>query len=166
MLTLQSQVIQMGNEGAWLLHKKVYGCLNACMFFLDVGFCEYTWRKRHVAGSPSMTEKLFEAFAFDVCPTTQRNLLLWAVSLLVVWWQQLFSPFISHHIQTAAYYVLLLFFFFFCFPSSKLLVLKKTQVTLRLFKLMENLQKRNIALKLQLPFHFCCSFQPSDPSNR
>lgn len=49
------------------------------MGFMDMGLFVYIWRKRSAAGSPSVTEKLFEAFAFDVCPTTQRDLLLCAV---------------------------------------------------------------------------------------
>lgn len=58
-----------------------------CMGFMDMGLSVYIWRKRNAAGSPSVTEKLFEAFGFDVCPTTQHDVLLCAVGLLVVWWQ-------------------------------------------------------------------------------
>lgn len=74
------------------------------MGFMDMCLFVYIWRKRRAAGSPSVTEKLFEAFAFDVCPATQRDLLLWAVGLLVVWWQTTFlrSPLVFHHIQTEA----------------------------------------------------------------
>lgn len=82
------------------------------MGFMDISLFVYIWKMRSAAGSPSVTEKLCEAFAFDVCPTTQHDLLLWAVGLLVVWWQTAFlcSPLV-HHIQIAARCEFLLFLF-------------------------------------------------------
>lgn len=67
-------------------------CIRKCLrigmhswVFRNMGFSVYIWRKRSAAGSPSVTEKLFEAFAFEVCPTSQRDLLCGAVGLLLVW---------------------------------------------------------------------------------
>lgn len=136
--------------------------LNARMFFMDVGFCENTWKEWHVAGSPSVTEKI-DAFAFDVCPTTQCDRLLWAVSLLLV--------LVANNLSVLSFPIILLpiavfLGVFFYFPSGKLLVHKKNQshttLTLNWWK---NLQKWNIALRFRLPLQFCCSFKPSDPSN-
>lgn len=72
--------------------------MNMCVriwIHMDMGFSVYIWRKRNAAGSPSVTEKLFEAFAFDVCPTTQHDVLLRAVGLLAVWWQKHFCAALS-----------------------------------------------------------------------
>lgn len=93
---LDSRTVLDSLGGKWLVHTSglcvsvwVLICVLECMHgFHGYGLvCVYIWRKWSAAGSPSVTEKLFEAFAFDVCPTAQHDLLLCAVGLLVVWWQ-------------------------------------------------------------------------------
>lgn len=89
-----------------------------------MSFSVYIWRKWSAAGSPSVTEKLSEAFAFDVSPATQHALFLWAVGLLVVWWQTTFLciPFIPHHIHIKKNH---LFSFCFIFSDNNLLAVRK-----------------------------------------
>ena len=69
-----------GGEQGWLITVQPHESnLLKCALVRNINLSVYIWRKRSAAGSPSVTEKLFEASAFDVCPTTQHDLLLWAV---------------------------------------------------------------------------------------
>lgn len=70
-------------------------------------------RKRSVAGSRATTEGLFEAFAFDVCPTTQRDLFLWAAGSALVCGKHHFSAALSFPITFKLQLTTNFGFFFF-----------------------------------------------------
>lgn len=66
---------------------------------------ECVWRRRSAAGSLSATEKLFESSAFDVCPTTQCDLVLFGCWVVGGEWQTTFlcSSLTCQHIHSGVF---------------------------------------------------------------
>lgn len=82
-------------------------------------------RKRSVAGSRATTEGLFEAFAFDVCPTTQRDLFLWAAGSALMCGKHHFSAALSFPITFKLQLTTNFAFFFFDIASKSLATRKE-----------------------------------------